>query len=178
MRKQEVLAAIEKMIFPPGINDAVHTLADALPDIPAYAFYPSFRWVDTASQSREDVVLLLTASSLVQCRVSTDGFEVVDYRGRDVRQDARKVEIAVWPVNSIRRLVLGRVEGARARHSEAPFEHSTRVQFGDGGSGDAIVLPFGHDLLGADQNDKADVHERVKRFGDALLKLVAGGVRP
>lgn len=169
IQKQGVLEAIGKMIFPAGIHDAIHTLSDALPNISIYGFYPSFRWIDRGSRSREDVVLLLSQSALVRCRVITEGFEVVDFGGRDVRQDTRKIETELLPLNAIRHLVLRRTEGPRARHGVASSETTARIDFGDGAPEQVITLPFDHDLLDADHIDRADVTEGVTMFGEALL---------
>jgi hypothetical protein len=79
MRKNDVLAAIGGAIFPRGLDDGVHTLRDAVPDVEIRAFYPSFRWIDRGKATRQDEVIVLTDRALVRCRVKTEGFSTVDY---------------------------------------------------------------------------------------------------
>ncbi|HVM35173.1 MAG TPA: hypothetical protein VM784_07500 [Actinomycetota bacterium] len=178
MTKHDVLEAIGKMIFPAGIEDAVYTLGDAVPDMAIQAFYPSFRWIDRDARIREDVIVLLTDRSLVRCRVKTNGFETVDYLGRlDVRQESRSVEVEGISLDSIAKWIVTRLEGPRSRGGDAVFERSLRISFVDDGFGGELVLPFWHDLDEADLDDKDDVASRVERFTTALVEsLTQSGV--
>lgn len=176
-RKEDVLKAIGGLWFPRGISDGVHLLDDAIPDLPIKGFYPSFRWIDPETWKREDLLLLLTDLFLFRCVVTTDQFELVDYFGRiDVRQASRSVEVSAVPVHSIKAWHYTVLEGPRARGSQPERAEKLRVEFDNGGVfGDSLELPFDHDLVGADHNDKEEVMRRVQLLVDALIDVNSSG---
>lgn len=179
MRKSEVLEAIGRSYFPEDLDNGVHTLEDAIPDVEICAFYPSFQWLDDQHRTRQDDLWLLTERALVRVRVTTVGLAAVDYMGQlDVRQESRSVEITGVSLDSVTGWASTRVEGPRARRSQATVERSLRINLTDGALGTVLEIPSPYDLDGADHNDKTEVNDRVEEFTRALIEVVAQGRAP